>query len=160
MGKLQEMSDLKIALNDLSSLLTKGPAVPTITTSASLAENAVPADISAEIVKLTAELNHLNVNGYPVNLGEFKEDILAIKNGVHDLKLYYAPPVADESHEDSSTTVYKIGEFNFPLKTVQEIFEFDKALKNDLHRNADNQEVAKFFMSIVSIKYSSFAFHL
>lgn len=113
-------------------------------------KSSVPADISAEIEKLTNELNHLNVQGVPINLGEFREDIQFIKNGVHDIKLYYAPPVQDQSQEDTSTTTYKIGEFYFPLKTVQEIFELDKALKEDLQRSGNNQEAAKLWMSIVS----------
>lgn len=156
------MGNMKAVMVNLNALLSNGLAVtlptpvasqilPQPTTSASPAEKEIlPADVSEEIRKLTNELNHLNLNGIAVNLDAFKEDIQMIKNGVHDIKMYYAPPVQDQNEEDASVTTYKIGDFHFPLKTVQEIFELDKALKNDLQRNDNNQDVAKFFMSIVS----------
>lgn len=152
---------MKMALQSVNNVLTNGLAVtlPTLasqvfpqgmTNASSSEQSSLPADMSSEIDRLAKELNHLNVHGFPINLDEIREDMQIIKNGVHDIKMYYAPPVQDQNQEDSSTTTYKIGDFYFPLKTVQEMSELDKALKNDLQRSDNNQEVAKLFMSIVS----------
>lgn len=159
------MEAMTTAFANLTTLLTKPGTVdvPNPGTSqnpqqmtTSTASSIVDPGFREDINKLTEELKHLNVHGYPIDLGEFREDILAIKNGVHDIKKYSAPPVQDESEEDPTTTTYKIGDFHFPLKTVQEIFDLEEALKYDLQRNDNNREVAKFFMSIVSFLIPEF----
>lgn len=95
--------------------------------------------------------------GRPLD-AEVRELLGQITNGIHDLKLYQAPPVEDKEKQhlrDGTTTKYKFvdevhGVHVLPLATVQEIFELDKALRENLVRSGNNLNVANFYMRIVS----------
>lgn len=87
-----------------------------------------------------------------------------IESGVHDIKMYHAPPVEDaaEASRDGPVTRYKIGDHILPLSSVQEIFDLEEALKEDLVRSGNNLDVATFYMSLVSknIFFHSFLYFI
>lgn len=85
------------------------------------------------------------------DFAEMREVLGRIENGVHDIKLYHAPPVDDPANamKDGTVTRYQIGDHVLPLSTVQEIVALNLALKDDLIRSGNNLDVAKFYMAIV-----------